>query len=69
MHNNLSSQFNELKRNANAKGEENTRLKKKVEDMQATLSARETELEEVRSRAEHYEDKSMSMKLFTTVKV
>ena len=37
--------------------------------MQANQSAREAELEEVRSKAEHYEDKSMSMKLFTTVKV
>ena len=40
-HNNLSSLFNELHIDADAKGEENACLKKKVEDMQATLSDRE----------------------------
>ena len=48
---------------------ENVCLKKKLEEVEAALSAQETELKKVKSKAEYYEDKSTSMKLFTTVKV
>ena len=67
--NNLSGQYNDLKKDADTKDMDNARLKKKVEDLEALVSARDKELADARYRADYYEDKSTSMKLFTTVKV
>ena len=60
-YNNLSGQHNDLKKDADAK--------KKVEDLEALMSVREKELKDSQSKVEYYEDKSTSMKLYTTVKV
>ena len=68
-YNNLSSQYNVHKKDADVKEDENARLKKTVEDLEALLSAREKELKDAQFKGEYYEDKSTSMKLFTTVKV
>ena len=51
------------------KGEENIRLKKRVEDLEALMSVREKEMKDAKYKVEYYEDKSTSMKLFTTMKV
>ena len=69
MHNKLSDQYNVLKKSAEAKEGENARLKKKIEDLEALISARDKELKDAQYRADYYEDRSTSMKLFTTVKV
>ena len=68
-YNKLSDQYNALKKNADAKDGENARLKKKVEDLEALVSARDKDLKDARYRVDYYEDRSTSMKLFTTVKV
>ena len=68
-YNNLSGQYNDLKKDADTKGEENVRLKKRVEDLEALMSVREKELKDAQSKADYYEDRSTSMKLYTTVKV
>ena len=68
-YNKLSGQYNDLKKGADAKDAENAHLKKKVEDLEDLVSARDKELKDAQYRADYYEDKSMSMKLFTTVKV
>ena len=68
-YNKLSDQYNTFKKSADAKDGENARLKKKVEDLEALISSRDKELKEAQYRADYYEDKSTSMKLFTTVKV
>jgi len=69
MYNNLSGQYNDLKKEAETRDTENARLKKKVEDLEALISAREKELKDAQYRADSYEEKSTSIKLFTTVKV
>ena len=69
MYKNRSSQYNVLKKDVNVKEEENARLKKRVEDLEALMTAREKELKDAQFKVEYYEDKSTSMKLFTTVKV
>ena len=66
---NLSEKFNKLKSEVDDKGNENARLKKRLEELEVAHSAQEAELKEAQSKAEYYEDKSMSMNLFTTVKV
>ena len=48
---------------------ENIRLKKKVEELEAIFSIQDKELADAQYKADYYEDKSTSMKLFTTVKV
>ena len=68
-YNNLFGQYNDLKKDADVKGEENIRLKKRVEDLEALMSVWEKELKDAQVKAEYYEDKLTSMKLFTTVKV
>ena len=68
-HNNLSVKYNELEVASDETKRENARLKKKLEEADAELFAQEIELKEAKSKAEHFEDKSTSMKLFTTVKV
>ena len=68
-YNKLSDQYNALKKSADAKDGENARLKKKVEDLEALISARDKELKDAQYRVDYYEDRSTSMKLFTTVKV
>ena len=69
MHNKLSNQYNALKKSADTKEGENARLKKKIEELEAVISARDKEMKDAQYRADYYEDKSTSMKLFTTVKV
>ena len=68
MYKNRSSQYNVLKKDVNVKEEENARLKKRVEDLEALMSVREKELKDAQFKAKYYEDKSTSMKLFTTIK-
>ena len=68
-YNNLSSQYKVLKKDADVKEDENACLKKRVEDLETFLSARENEIKDAQFKAEYYEDKSTSMKLYTTVKV
>ena len=69
MYNKLSDQYNVLKKGVDAKDGENARLKKKVEDLEALISARDKDLKDAQYKADYYEDRSTSMKLFTTVKV
>ena len=69
MYNKLSDQYNVLKKGANAKDGENARLKKKVQDLEALISARDKELKDAQYSVDYYEDRSTSMKLFTTMKV
>ena len=45
-YNNLSGQYNNLKKDADVKGEENVRLKKRVEDLEALMSVRKKELKD-----------------------
>ena len=40
-----------------------------MEELESLVSARDKELTDARYKADYYEDKSTSMKLFTTVKV
>ena len=40
-----------------------------MDELETAQSAQEAELKEVKTKADCYEDKSMSIKLFTTVKV
>ena len=68
-YNKLSGQYNDLKKGVDAKDAENACLKKKVENLEAAVSARDKALKDAQYRADYYEDKSTSMKLFTTVKV
>ena len=68
VHNLLSEKYNELKSSVDLKESENARLKKKLKEVEVAFSAREAELKKVESKAEYYEDKSMSIELFTTVK-
>ena len=49
---NLSSQYNVLKKDADVKEDENACLKKKVEDLEALMSAREKELKDAQFKAE-----------------
>ena len=69
VYNNLYEKFNELKFTADDKGKENVRLKKKLEEVEAILSAREEKFKEVQSKVEYYDENSTSIKMFTTVKV
>ena len=68
-HNNLSDRFNKFKYEVDSKESENVLLKKRVEELEATYSIQNAELKELWSKVEQLEDKSMSIKLFTTVKV
>ena len=68
-YNNLSGQYNDLKKDVDMKGKENVHLKKRVEDLETLVSVRDKELKDAKYKAEYYKDKSTSMKLFTTVKV
>ena len=68
-YNNLFGQYNDLKKGADAKDAKNARLKKKIEVLEALVSARDKALKDAQYRADYYEDRSTSMKLFTTVKV
>ena len=68
-YNKLSGQYNDIKKSIDSKDAENTRLKKKVEELEADVSARDKALKDAQYRADYFEDKSMSMKLFTTVKI
>ena len=52
-YNNLSSQYNTLKKDADVKEEDNARLKKRVEDLEALLSAQEKELKDAQFKAEY----------------
>ena len=57
MHNKLSNQYNALKKSADTKEGENARLKKKIEELEAVISARDKELKDDQYRADYYEDK------------
>ena len=48
---------------------DNVRLKKKVEELEALVSVWDKELADAWYKVDYYEDKSTSMKLFTTVKI
>ena len=69
MHNEIFNKYNELKSFADLIKNENAYLSKNLKAAEATLAAKEAELKQVESKAEYYEDKSTSIKLFTTVKV
>ena len=68
-YNKLSGQYNDIKKSIDLKDAENARLKKKVEELEAEVSARDKALKDAQYRANYFEGKSTSMKLFTTVKI
>ena len=68
-HNQVSEKFNELKSSADLLKSENTRLSKSLKEAETTIFVREAELKKVEQKAEYYEDKSSSMKMYTTVKI
>ena len=68
-YNKLSGQYNDLKKSVDLKDAENARLKKKVEELEAEVFARDKALKDAQYRADYFEDKSTSMKLFTMVKI
>ena len=69
MHNILSEKYNEPTTSANHKERENAHLGKELKKVKAALFVWEAKFKKVESKAEYYEDKSTSIKLFTTVKV
>ena len=68
-YNKLSGQYNDLKKSIDLKDAENARLKKKIEELEVDVSARDKALKDAQYKADYFEDRSMSMKLFTTVKI
>ena len=68
-HNILSKKYNEFKFSVGHKDSENAHLSKELIEVKAALSAWETELKKVKSDVKYCEDKSISIKLFTTIKV
>ena len=68
-YNKLSGQYNDLKKGIDLKDAEIARLKKKVEELEADISVRDKAVKDAQYRADYFEDRSTSMKLFTTVKI
>ena len=69
MYNNFSEKYNEPKSSNDLTKSENARLSKKLKEAEVALSAKEAELKQVEYKAEYFGDNSISIKLFTTVKV
>ena len=67
--NEISKKYNELHSAMDLMKSENAHLTKSLKEVETTISVRVAELKRVEWHADYYEDKSSSIKMYTTVKV